>query len=109
MELNEIQKKAQEAAVDMHIDWDRLDIDPEYVHDFERILERSMVLLPDLENIHTKLSQGKSVLFEDDMSSLPYNMREEYLDLIEKELYVGYQLKDLYERFTLIRSITEMA
>lgn len=108
MELKDIEKMAVHAASDMHIDWDRLEMDPSYMKDFESTLKRATKLLPDMEILHTKLSNGESAVFDGQESSLPYDQREHYIELLEEELYAGYQLKDLYDRFILIRSITEL-
>jgi hypothetical protein len=107
MELNEIKKQAEEAVSEIEIDWERLESDPMHLRDFEYTLVRATRLLPDLETLHATISQGKSVIYDEQASPLTYEEREKYLSMIEQELYSGYQLKDLYDRFTLIRSITE--
>lgn len=108
MELKDIQKHAQETAGDIQIDWEQLDSNPAYVQDMETVLQRAVKFLPQLETLYNKVSQGKSALFDGEESALTYEMREEYLVVLEQELFAAYQLKDVYERFTLIRSITEL-
>lgn len=108
MDLTEIRKIARDSAGELTINWDQIDNDPSYTFDFERLMQRSQEMLPELEMIHKKLSEGKSVAFEGEDSPLKYEDKEQYQHLIEAELFAGYQLQDLWERYNLIKSITEI-
>jgi hypothetical protein len=109
MQLAEIRHHAKQAATSIEIDWDFLESDPKARDTFESILKRAVEMIVNMENLHTKIVEGQSVLFDGEESSLTHEMREEYLGLIEEELFDGYQLQDVYERYTLICSITELA
>lgn len=109
MELAEIRNNAKETARDIEIDWDFIDSNELYRETFENILKRAVDMLVGMENLHSKMVEGKSVLFDGEESSLTYEMREEYLALLEEELFAAYQIQDVYERYNLIRSITELS
>lgn len=108
MELNDIKKMALESAKNLEIQWDVLESDPLYTKQFERVLQESQVMMPDLEQVYMHLREGKSVLNPDETSSISYEEREKYMQIFEDQLFAGYQLQDLWERYTLIKSITEM-
>jgi hypothetical protein len=109
MQLAEIRQHAKQAATDIEIDWDFLESSPMARETFESILQRAVEMIVNMENLHSKMIEGQSVLFEGEESALTYEMREEYLTLVEQELFTAYQVQDVYERYTLIRSITELA
>lgn len=108
MELNDIKKLAREAAGDIQIQWDTLESDPKYIRDFERVLQESQRMIPDLEQVYTYLREGKNVTNPDESTTISYEDRERYMQIFEEQLFAGYQLQDLWERYTLIKSITEM-
>jgi hypothetical protein len=109
MQLAEIRNNAKQAATNIEIDWDFLESDPRARQTFESILKRAVEMIVSMENLHSKMIEGQSVLFDGEDSPLTYEMREEYLALVEEELFAAYQVQDVYERYTLIRSITELA
>lgn len=109
MQLAEIRNNAKQAATNIEIDWDFLESDPRARETFEGILQRAVEMIVSMENLHSKMVEGQSVLFDGEESSLTYEMREEYLALVEEELFAAYQVQDVYERYNLIRSITELA
>lgn len=108
MELADIKKLALEEASKLQIQWDMIESDPMQRMYFEEMLEQSARMLPDLEYVYTRMKEGKSVVFSDEPTSLPYEDREKYMMLFEDQLFSGYQLLDLLERYNLIKSITEI-
>jgi len=107
MELSDIKKLAlSDDPIEMN--WEMFDDNPDRQREFELIMTRAITFLDDLEYLHKRISSGESVVFEDAPSSLSYPQKEKYLSLIETELYVAYQLQDLFERYNLIQSITEL-
>lgn len=108
MELNDIKRIAKQMSHDIQIQWDMLEQDPQYVVEFERVLSRANQLLPDLETLYQTIQEGKSVLSPDEDTPLTFEQKETYLHLLEEELLAGYELQEVWERYQLIKSITEM-
>jgi hypothetical protein len=108
MELNDIKRIAKEMSHTIEIQWDMLEQDPQYVADFEQTLRRAALFLPDLETLYQTIQSGKSVLSPDEDTPLTFEQKEAYLHLLEEELLAGYELREVWERYQLIKSITEM-
>jgi len=64
-------------------------------------------MVPDLESLYTKLTSGKSVLNPDDDSPLSFDDVEKYTLLVSEELFNGYILQELHNKYRTIQSIIE--
>lgn len=109
MELDEIKRQAQDAAKTLEIQWDNLERDPSERAYFERVLSDSVKVLPDIEYAYTHVRDGKSVVNPNESSSISYEDRERFMTMLEDRLFEVYQIADLWERYTLIKSITEIS
>lgn len=101
MTLDEIRQEAIRVANTYDINWDKL-ADPIEAKYLETALNRG---IPLLEDAHQKLSNGKSVVFPNLDSPLPYEEREEALQLVEENLFDAYILQEIHTRYTLINNI----
>jgi hypothetical protein len=108
MNMDDIKKEAALAANKIDINWESLD-NPTYRKDFENVLKRAMVLIPDLEGLYEKLSNGKSVLLPDESTSLSFEDTEKYREIVEDELYNGYILAELYHKYESINAVMQAA
>lgn len=105
MTKEQIKHEALLEASTIELQWGKIDKDP---ISFAVQLEKALEMLPDLESLYDKLSTGQSTLFDDKETSLNYAQLEQYTTLVGDELYNVYIMEDLYNRFRLIQSITEM-
>jgi hypothetical protein len=103
--LQEIQQLAIDDPEQLDIQWDKIDSDPEYKKDFEEIVWRSLGLMPVLEAMHTKLTKGESVAFSGEDTPLTPEQIDEYKDLIENELYAGYQMAFMWYKYEKVKEI----
>jgi hypothetical protein len=108
MNIDEIKKEAALAANKIDINWESLD-NPTYRKDFENVLKRAMVLIPDLEGLYAKLSSGKSVLLPDEPTSLKFEDIEQYRTLVEDELFNGYILQEIYHKYESVNAVMQAA
>ncbi len=109
MTLEEIKHIAFTHPDQLEINWDKLDSDPKYRRDFEDIVSNTLRLIPTIESIYTKLSAGESVAFGGEATSLDPAQIEEYKDIVEDELFNGYQMLEMYTRYLTIKRITDAA
>ena len=105
MTLEEIKHIAINHPDQLEINWDKLDSDPKYKQDFEDIVSKSLMMLPTIESIYLKLSAGESVTFEGERTSLEPAQIEEYKDIVEDELFSGYQMLDMYSRYLAVENV----
>jgi len=105
MTLEEIKHIAINHPDQLEINWDKLDSDPKYKQDFEDIVSKSLMMLPTIESIYLKLSAGESVTFEGESTSLEPAQIEEYKDIVEDELFSGYQMLDMYSRYLAVENV----
>ena len=105
MTLEEIKHIAFSHPDQIEINWDKLDSDPKYKQDFEDIVSKSLMMLPTIESIYLKLSAGESVTFEGESTSLEPAQIEEYKDIVEDELFSGYQMLDMYSRYLAVQNV----
>ena len=105
MTLEEIKHIAINHPDQLEINWDKLDSDPKYKQDFEDIVSKSLMMLPTIESIYLKLSAGESVTFEGESTSLEPEQIEEYKDIVEDELFSGYQMLDMYSRYLAVENV----
>ena len=62
-------------------------------------------LMPMLEEMHTKLTKGESVAFSGEDTPLTPEQIDEYKDLIENELYAGYQMAFMWYKYEKVKEI----
>ena len=105
MTLEEIKHIAINHPDQLEINWDKLDSDPKYKQDFEDIVSKSLMMLPTIESIYLKLSAGESVTFEGESTSLEPEQIEEYKDIVEDELFSGYQMLDMYSKYLAVENV----
>ena len=105
MTLEEIKHIAFSHPDQLEINWDKLDSDPKYKQDFEDIVSKSLMMLPTIESIYLKLTAGESVTFEGESTSLEPAQIEEYKDIVEDELFSGYQMLDMYSRYLAVENV----
>lgn len=108
MNMDEMKKEAALAANTIDINWEQLE-NPTYRKDFEGVLKRAMVLIPDLESLYEKLSSGKSVVAPDEPSPLGFEDVQQYRDIVEDELFNGYILQELYHKYESINAVMKAA
>lgn len=103
--LREIQELAIDDPEQIEICWDKIDSDPKYKEEFEEVVWRTLGLMPMLEEMHTKLSNGQSVMFEGKDTPLTVEQIDEYKDIIENELYAGYQMEYMWFKYERVKEI----
>lgn len=106
MNMDDLKKNAVLAANAIDINWEQLD-NPLYRRDFENVLKRAEMLIPDLEGLYEKLSSGKSVLLPDEPISLSFEDTEKYREIVEEELFNGYILQELYHKYEMINAVLQ--
>lgn len=106
MNMDDLKKNAVLAANAIDINWEQLD-NPLYRRDFENVLKRAEMLIPDLEGLYEKLSSGKSVLLPDEPTSLSFEDTEKYREIVEEELFNGYILQELYHKYEMINAVLQ--
>lgn len=104
MTLDDLKAEAILAANKIGINWENLD-DIKERHIFEQMVKRGHEFVPDLESIYTKLTSGKSVINPDDDTPLNPDDVEQYTMLVSEELFNGYILQELHNKYTTIESI----
>jgi hypothetical protein len=103
--LQEIRQLAIDDPEQIQICWDKLDSDPKYKEEFEEVVTNTLTLMPMLEEMHTKLMNGKSVMFDGEETPLNLKQIDEYKDLIENELYAGYQMAFMWYKYEKVKEI----
>lgn len=108
MTLDELKEEAAIAADQIDINWTALE-NPSYRKDFEEVLKKAVLFVPELESLYTKLTSGKSVVNPEEDTPLGFEDVEQYSTLIEEELFNGYVLKSLYQKYTAIENVLKAA
>ena len=108
MNMQEMRQEAAHAADEIDINWEMLD-DPTYRGNFEQSLRKASEFVPELEGLYTKLTSGKSVVTPDEDTSLKYADLEKYTELVAEELFSGYVLAAVYEKYQKINDILALA
>lgn len=106
MDLNQLKADAAIAADQIDINWAKLE-NKEYRDDFEQVLKRAVMFVPEIESLYNKLTSGKSASNPDEDTSLSYEDIEQYSALLEEELFNGYVLKSLYSKYRAIENIIQ--
>ena len=105
MTLEEIKEIAINHPDQIEICWEKLDSDPKYVQDFEDVVSKSLMMLPTIESIYLKLTNGESVTFEGGTTSLEPAQIEEYKEIVEDELFSGYQMLWMYHKYLAVKNV----
>ena len=105
MRLEEIKEIAINHPDQIEICWEKLDSDPKYVQDFEDVVSKSLMMLPTIESIYLKLTNGESVTFEGQSTSLDPEQIEEYKEIVEDELFSGYQMLWMYHKYLAVKNV----
>lgn len=106
--MDDLKAEAAHAADEIDINWEMLD-DPKYRGEFERTLRKASEFVPELEGLYTKLTSGKSVMAPDEDTPLDYKDLEKYTELVAEELFSGYVLQSLYEKYEKINTIISLS
>ena len=108
MTLDEIKQDAELAAVNVPLNWELLEDEKEAKH-LVQSLQMGMQLIPELESIYTKVSSGKSVLFPDSDSALPFEDVEKYTEMLAEELHAAYVIQAVYDKYEKVNSIIQLS
>lgn len=108
MSLAEIRHIAETFPEQIEICWDKLDEDPKYKEDFERLVSQSLKMIPAIEGIYTKLTNGESVIIEGEASSLDPEQIEEYKEMVEQELFAGYQMQVMWDTYQKVKNVINL-
>lgn len=103
MNISELREIALNGEECLEINWEKLDSDASYAQDFEHIVSVAISNIPNLEYLHSKLSAGESVLFDEQPSPLKFIDLETYLTLVESELVAGYQVQEMWARYQAVK------
>ena len=106
MDINQLRADAEIAADQIDINWKALE-NADYRKDFEGVLQKAVKFVPELENLYTNLTSGKSVVTPEEDTPLGFEDVEQYSALIEEELFNGYVLRSLYQKYTAIENIIQ--
>jgi len=104
MNITEMQREAALVANEYQIDWEKLS-DLSYRQDFVDVMEKSQAIVPTLESMYMKMSEGKSVALPDAETPLKFSELEKYRELIGEELYSGYILREIYHKFQMVEDV----
>ncbi len=102
--LQELQREAELKANEVEINWDIAES-----KFFVEALEQGTLLIPDLESLYTKLTSGKSVVFPGQESSLSYEDKEKYADMIADQLFEAYVVREVLHKYKCITNIMNLA
>lgn len=108
MNITEMQREAALAASEFPLNWEKLGEDS-YRKEFIAVMEKSVELLPTLETMYVKLSNGKSVVSQETDSPLPFGEVEKYRDIVGEELYSAYILREIYRKFQAVEDVMTAA
>jgi hypothetical protein len=108
MNITEMQNEAAKVANEFEIDWEKLS-NAEYRQDFVDVMEKSATVVPTLESMYMKMSEGKSVAFPDAETPLKFGELEKYRQLVGEELYSGYILREIYHKFRMVEDVMTAA
>lgn len=106
--LDEIKKEAELAALAMDINWDNLE-DPKEREYLETRLKTAAELLPTIESLYSKLTSGKNLVLPDAETALPFEEVEQYIEAVAEELYSGYILQSISDRYEKVNSIIALS
>ena len=105
MTLDEIKNIARTHPDQIEINWVKIESDPKYRKDFEAVVTKALMLLPGIETIHSKLTEGESIIFEGEFTSLNPVQVEEYKELVEEELFCAYQMQEMWNRYQAVMNL----
>ena len=96
--INEIEREAAADAATIEIQWNKVTLSASDMQAKFRFLD-------DLCTLYEKLTAGKSVLYPDEDTALPFDDIEKYTLLVADELYNGFVVKHVYLRYQQIERI----
>lgn len=105
MTLDEIKHIAETHPEQIQICWDKIDEDISYREEFEEVVTKALETLPALEDIHTRLTTGKHAVYEKEFTTLNPVMVEQYLDVIEEELFSAYQMQTMWDAYQKVQNV----
>jgi len=86
--------------------WERFEEAPELRKDFEHDLQQSIVGLQLLEYAYTTLIlRGENIALPGTPTSLKYDEIERLEAKLVRELTIGYQLQDVWQRYQAVNSL----
>ena len=106
MSLAEIRHIAETHPEQIEICWDKLDEDSKYKEDFETVVSNTLKLLPEIETIYKKLISGENIVIEGESTSLTIEDIEQYKEMVEEELFAGYQMQIMWDTYKKVKEIT---
>lgn len=107
--VDEIRNQAYEAANHIDINWDAMDATPGRHEAMKKSFASNTMLLPELISLYEKLTSGKSVVTPDEDTPLNFKEVEEYSELVADELYAGFVLEAVGDKYTKINTIIELS
>lgn len=106
--IEEIKADAEIAALDMELNWEKLE-NPEEAKILVEYLDKGIAMLPTLESLYTKLTSGKSVMLPDEDSSLPYEDIENYTEVVAEELHAAYMIRGIKDKYDKVNQIIQLS
>jgi hypothetical protein len=103
MTLSDLQREAELKATEVEINWDIAES-----KFFVEALEQGTLLIPDLESLYTKLTSGKSVVSPGQESSLSYEDKEKYAEMIAERLFEAYVVREVLHKYKCITNIMNL-
>lgn len=104
--MSDMKREAVSLIQDSYnIDWETWST-PAAVHMLDTL--RDIVeKIPDMEQLLHKVRAGEHASVEGQPSSLSYESREHYAELIERELFASYQIEYVYNTVTAVNDIIQ--
>jgi hypothetical protein len=106
--MEELKADAEIAALDMELNWEKLE-NPEEAKTLVEFLDTGISMLPVLESLYTKLTSGKSVVLPDEDSPLPYEEIENYTLVVAEELHAAYMLQGIKDKYDKVNQIIQLS
>lgn len=106
--IDELRKEAAREADAIDLNWEKLE-DSREASSLTESLEKGIAWLPTLETLYSKLISGKSVVLPEQESSLSFEEVEQYTELVAEELYAGYVLAAIKDKYDKINSIIQLS
>lgn len=103
--LSELKKDAEDVALDYEINWEHLD-NSATSRAVELQMQETLQMITELETLYTRLINNQSAILPSEASALTYTERENFSVLLASRLISAYTIKNIWERYTLIKNIT---
>lgn len=105
MTLDELKNHVKNYPEQIEICWDKLDEDIKYKEEFENVVTAALSTIPTMESIYNKLTANKSVLVAGMDTALKRDEVENYLDVLEDELFAAYQIQIMWETYQKVQDV----